>query len=414
MRSSLSIYAIGALMTGGILLRPFGLSEAVWAGLGVLLLLLLGLLPWSEVVAEVARGWDVYLFLVGMLLLAEIAREEGVFEWLSVHAGKAARGSAKRLFTLVYAVSVLVTVFLSNDATAVVLTPAVLAVARALRVERPLPHLLACAFVANAASFALPISNPANLVIYQSRLPSLGSWLSQYGLASVLALLSTYVCLYAAQRGALSGSIAVLQDAGPLRAGGRAASVGLVFSACALVLGSVQGGRLGPIAALAAAFTLGVVCAAQRTLPLRHLKGVAWGVLPLVASLFVWVAALRRAGLLGALASLLQELSARSPAAAPWASAGFTAIACNLFNNLPTGMLAAETLAEARASGALRRAVLIAVDLAPNLSVTGSLATLLWLGALRREGIVVRARDFFWWGLWVTPPALGAALLAAD
>jgi len=120
----------------------------------------------------IGKGTDIYLFLAGMMLLAELARREAVFDWLAGLAVRAARGSPPRLFMLVYAVGILVTVFLSNDATAVVLTPAVYAVVKKARTTA-LPYLLSCAFIANAASFVLPISNPANLVVYGKQLPSL-------------------------------------------------------------------------------------------------------------------------------------------------------------------------------------------------------------------------------------------------
>ena len=100
-----------------------------------------------------------------MMLLAEVARQEGLFDWLAAQAVRHSRGSAKRLFLIVYVVGTIVTVLLSNDATAVVLTPAVYAATRAAKVE-PLPYLFVCAFIANAASFVLPISNPANLVVF--------------------------------------------------------------------------------------------------------------------------------------------------------------------------------------------------------------------------------------------------------
>ena len=121
---------IAAIATAGVILRPFAWPEFIWAIVGALLLVALGLLPWQEALHGVARGADVYLFLVGMMLLAELARLEGLFDWLAAWAARLARGSARRLFALVFAVGTLVTVFLSNDATAVVLTPAVAAVVR--------------------------------------------------------------------------------------------------------------------------------------------------------------------------------------------------------------------------------------------------------------------------------------------
>ena len=192
-----AIVGIAALATAGVITRPFAWPEAVWAVAGALALALalLGLVPIHTAIDGVARGSDVYLFLIGMMLLGEVARHEGLFDWLAALATRLAKGSATRLFLLVYGVGVVVTVFLSNDATAVVLTPAVAAAARAARVEKPMPFLLLSAFVANAASFVLPISNPANLVVYGRDMPRLGAWLAQFAIPSVVAIVATYAVL---------------------------------------------------------------------------------------------------------------------------------------------------------------------------------------------------------------------------
>src|SRR5579863_10125170 len=110
-----------------MLLRPRGIAEAWWIGAGALLLVLLRLVPLKLAGHAIAEGTDVYLFLTGMMLLSELARHYGVFDWVASVAAEHARGSAARLFTLIYGAGILVTAFLSNDATAVVMTPAVLA-----------------------------------------------------------------------------------------------------------------------------------------------------------------------------------------------------------------------------------------------------------------------------------------------
>jgi arsenical pump membrane protein len=150
---------IAGLATAGIVARPWKLPEFVWAIAGAAFLVLFNVLPWQDAFSAAAKGTDVYLFLVGMMLLAEVARVEGLFDWLAVQAVRASKASQPRFFLIIYLVGTLVTVFLSNDATAVVLTPAVYAAARAAKVQ-PLPYLFVCAFIANAASFVLPISNP--------------------------------------------------------------------------------------------------------------------------------------------------------------------------------------------------------------------------------------------------------------
>jgi len=130
---------------------------------------------------------DVYLFLTGMMLLAELARQEGVFDWIAGLAVLQSRGSPACLFGLVYVAGIVVTVFLSNDATAVVLTPAVYAAVKKAQVEAR-PYLFSCAFIANAASFVLPISNPANLVVYGKTLPPLVAWLRIFAWPALIAI----------------------------------------------------------------------------------------------------------------------------------------------------------------------------------------------------------------------------------
>src|SRR5437867_2049073 len=230
-------WAIALLSAGGVIVRPWRLPEALWAVLGATALVVLSLLPWTDAVHAVARGNDVYLFLIGMMLLAELARSEGLFDWLAALAVRCARGSDERLFALVYAVGTAVTVFLSNDATAVVLTPAVYAAARAAGAP-PLPYLYVCAFVANAASFVLPISNPANLVVFGSHMPPLQSWLARFALPSVLAIAATYAALRLTQRGSLRQSIVHDIDLPDLPRGACVAAGGSGVAAIALLLAS--------------------------------------------------------------------------------------------------------------------------------------------------------------------------------
>src|SRR5712671_4054946 len=189
-----AIWGIVALALSGVIFRPWRLPEAVWAVLGATALVGLGLLSWTAAWRAIGQGTDVYLFLTGMMLLAELARREGLFDWLAAHAAQASKGSPARLFGLVYIVGIVVTAFLSNDATAVVLTPAVYAAAKAAK-AKPLPYLFICALIANAASFVLPISNPANLVLYDNHMPSLWPWLKQFAAPSAVAIIVTYIGL---------------------------------------------------------------------------------------------------------------------------------------------------------------------------------------------------------------------------
>jgi arsenical pump membrane protein len=404
-------WGIAGIATFGVIVRPWNLPEFTWAVAGAALLVLLDLLPWQDALAAAAKGMDVYFFLIGMMLLAEVARKEGLFDWLAAQAVQYSRGSAKRLFLIVYVVGTVVTVFLSNDATAVVLTPAVYAATRAAKVEA-LPYLFICAFIANAASFVLPISNPANLVVFGTQMPPLQDWLRYFALPSLVAIVATYIALRLTQRRALDASVAVVDETPPLTLGGKLAASGIALTAVVLLGASALGRDLGMPTFVAGAAVTIVVLVIGRQSPLPILKDVSWSVLPLVAGLFILVEGMNRTGVLPSLAHILKGAAAESPQITSWIAGVSVAIASNLINNLPMGLIAATTSQAAQVPGHVTGAILIGVDLGPNLSVTGSLATILWLIALRREGEHVAAWQFLKVGLVAMPPALLLALLA--
>jgi arsenical pump membrane protein len=406
---SLGIWVVVALSVAGLILRPFGWPEAVWAVGGAILLVIAGLLPAKAALHGVAEGTDVYLFLTGMMLLSELARREGLFDWLAAHVARRAGGSARKLFLLVYLMGTVVTVFLSNDATAVVLTPAVAAVVRAAGAKTPLPFLLICAFIANAASFVLPISNPANLVIYGAHIPPLLHWLPLYALPSLASILVTFAVLRFTQRAALREAVGTA-DAPPLSRGGALAAAGIAGTAILLLAVSGVGVSLGLPTFLAGCATAALVLIPQRQLPWPVLKDISWSVLPLVAGLFVLVAGLDASGLTAALSATLRRAAAAAPAQTAWAAGLLLGFGCNLVNNLPAGLIAGHAVQAAQVSEKIRAAVLIGVDLGPNLSVTGSLATILWLAALRREKLHVNAWTFLKLGIAIMPAALLCAL----
>ncbi len=406
-------WGIAAAATAGVIIRPFSWPEFIWAVTGAVLLVMLGLLSVPDALTGVEKGTDVYLFLTGMMLLAELARQKGLFDWLAAKAAKLAKGSATRLFTLVFCVGTVVTAFLSNDATAVVLTPAVAAMVKAADAKEPLPFLFICAFIANAASFVLPISNPANLVIYGSHMPPLLHWLPQYALPSVLAILATYFVLRWTQRERLRQEISSDIDVPELSAAGKAAALGIAGTAVVLLASSAFGVQLGLPTFLAGVATAALVLLRAKSGLLDVLKDISWSVLPLVAGLFVLVEALEKTGVTANLAALLHEAVQRSATLAAWASSVALAVGCNLVNNLPAGLVAGRVVDIAEVPDHVRSAVLIGVDLGPNLSVTGSLATILWLTALRREGQNVGAWAFLKLGALVMPPALLLAIASA-
>jgi arsenical pump membrane protein len=359
----------------------------------------------------VAKGGDVYLFLIGMMLLSEIARKEGLFDWLAVTTVNRAKRSTRRLFLLVYAAGAVVTAFLSNDAAAVVLTPAVYAATKAAKVEA-LPYLFICAFIANAGSFVLPISNPANIVLYGDHTPVLTMWLASFALPSAASIIATYVGLRLVVGRGIQETCESDVDVPAVTAGAWTALCGIGATAVVLLIVSALDAPLGAPTCLMGLLTAVVVWIRNREAPWSTLRGVSWAVLPLVAGLFVLVQALQASGVIELLASGLMKADRLAPLMTPWGAGAVIALGSNLMNNLPAGLIASATISAAHPSKHAVDALLIGVDLGPNLSVTGSLATILWLTAIRREGEDVGFWRFLKVGALVTPPALLLALAA--
>ena len=412
--SPVVVLPIAALSTAGVLARPFRVAEAWWAVSGAVLLLLTGQVDLAELGRAVGKGTDVYLFLIGMMLIAEMARTTGLFDWIAAQAVRQAKGSSSRLFCIVYAVGIVVTTFMSNDATAVVLTPAVMAAARAARLERPLPHLFACALIANAASFVLPVSNPANLVVFASRMPTLLAWFRLFLIPSAIAIAVTFLTLYWTQRTDLKLGMNAEVPVPPLSRDAKIVAFGIGMMAALLLASSALGVDLGWPTFVAGIATFAVVFLRARQSALTAAREMSWSVLPLVAGLFVLVAALTKIGVADELARLLKQLHATAPQWSIWAAGIATAVVANVANNLPAGLIAGATMTASHAASNVIAATLIGINLGPNLSVTGSLATVLWLTALRRDGIEVGFFQFLKVGVIVMPLALLPCLYAVS
>ena len=395
-----------------MLTRPRGIPEVWWISGGALLLIVLRLVPLKLAGQAVAKGSDVYLFLTGMMLLSELAREQGVFDWVASVAVRGAKGSCSRLFLLVYGVGTLVTIFMSNDATAVVLTPAILTAVRKAKVA-PLPYLFVCALIANAASFVLPISNPANLVVFHTGMPPLGKWLADFGVPSLLSIVVTFFVMRFLFREDLSKSIDCEVEDAKLSGNGKLVLTGLALMIAVLLTASAMKKDLGLPTCLAALMITAVVSIKAKSNPIKLAREISWATLLLVAGLFVMVDAVESQGALNFTQQWLAWASHLGQNVGALVVGFVVGVANNIVNNLPLGLVAGGTIQAAHVKGLIANAVLIGVDLGPNLSVTGSLATILWLLALRKDSGGEKLDVSFWKFLRVGAVAMPVALFAA-
>ncbi len=377
--------------------------EALAAAGGAALLVAVGALSVADARDAIGDLGPTVGFLAALLVLAEGCRREGLFEAMGGLMAAGARGSPRRLLALVFAVAATVTAVLSLDATVVLLTPIVFATAARLRTS-PRPHVYACSHLANSASLLLPVSNLTNLLAFHA------SGLSFLRFAGLMALPTG--AAVAVEWIVLTRFFAVELDR-PRRArtgdGERPALPRFALTVVALTLAgfglsSVVG--IAPVwVAVAGAAAITAPAIARRTTTARTLVLAAEpSFLVFVLGLGVIVRAASDNGLTDAARALLP-----SGVALPelLAVAAVSAILANLVNNLPATLILVPVAAPSGAAAVL--AVLVGVNVGPNLTYVGSLATLLWRRVLHVEDHEVELGEFVRLGALTVPAGLVAA-----
>jgi arsenical pump membrane protein len=413
--SSAPLAAVIFIVTIGLVIaRPWRLIEASAAALGAGAMVLTGLVSPGDAAADVAGHWNVLLFFVGLTGAAAVAERSGLFEALAGTSARASAGSPRRLLAAVLAAGAIVAALLSNDAAALVLTPVVYVLVARFGLS-PLPYVLACTFVADAASIALPVSNPVNVIV-SDRLgvnaASLVPVLMPAALASVLALLGCLFIIYRRQLPARSPLVPDSDSWASWSAVPQPLLAGFALAVAAFAVASALNVPLGPTMVAVWLLLLGVEWTSRRTR--RPFDGIGWSLLVFVASMGILVDGLSSAGITAWLAQVILGQVRDSPAAVMIVTAFAAAVGSNLVNNLPAAFVFADAVHGAGLSTASAHAAaigtIIGADLGPNLTPVGSVATLLWFVLLRQRGLEVSTWSYIRIGLIVTPVTILAAL----
>jgi arsenical pump membrane protein len=383
--------------------RPRGLPEVTAAAPAALLAVVLGLVSWADAWHEVGTLGPTVGFLAAILVLAQLADEDGVFGYAGRLAARAGRGSPVRLLTVVFGIAATITAVLSLDATVVLLTPVVLVTATNLGVP-PKPHTYACTHLANSASLPLPISNLTNLLAFAACGLSFATFAGVMVLPWLAVIGVEYLVFRRFFVRDLSGAV---QDepAEP----GRPPVYALVVLAATLVgFGVLEPLGVAPAwVALAGAAALAVPRLRRR--PLRRTVPRELRRLVLAANapfcLFVFalgivVLAVRSTGLGGLVTRLAPE---HATLLGLLGTAVLAAVLANLLNNLPATLVLVPVVAH---SPGLVLAVLLGVNIGPNLTYVGSLATLLWRQILHARDYPPRTSEFLALGALTVPAGL--------
>ena len=380
-----------------VAVRPWSIADWTWPLAGAVLVVLLGAESPAAAVTAVASQWNVLLFILGLMTISAAADRSGVFAWVADVLLDRARGSRRRLFAYLFGAGAALTIVMSNDATAIVFTPVVYRAVAGRGIDA-LPYLYACTFAADTASFGLPFSNPANLLVLPR--PQLAAFAEHLFVPMVIAVVLNLAIFTVFFRRQLRGSYHA-PAAAPLSGRMRATMVAMGAVAVAYVAALVFDVPLGPVAFAGALLVLAVA----RITPKAASAGVGWSTFVLLAGMFVLLDAVVHEGAVAwALGALHEE--ARHGALSALLSATFgSALAANVFNNLPVAVISGAVAAHGIGSP-LAYALIAGVDLGPNMTTTGSLATILWLGIVRSRGFRVSPFEYLRLGVLIVPLSL--------
>ena len=404
---SLLVVAIFVITMGMVLLRPRGISEAVWTVLGAVVMLAIGAVSPTAAAGQLVANLNVFAFFLGMMAITTAASASGSFDRGAALAARLAGGRIWLLYVMVFGFGWVVALFFSNDAAALVLTPAVYAIVLRLRLD-PLPFMFAANIVANAGSLGLPVSNPVNMLAVTRYHIGLAAYLAHMAPAALaVGLVNLLACLWLF-RARLEGRA---EEQTSKAAVGSRDDWFLVLIGAGYLTAAALGWPLGMVAAAGGLAFLAYLEICGR-LQLRQVASeLSWALFPYLAGLLVMVDGLERAGITQHLAGLLTGTSSGLGSVA--LTAASAALGSNLINNIPMDlvMLAALGSLGTGLRSNLVYATLIGCDLGPNLTPVGSLSTMLWLLLLRRRGIDISTRAFVRVGLILTPIGLGAGIL---
>ena len=402
MELTLALVAL-AVVLAFAMVKPRGWPEAVVALPAAGLLIAAGVVPLRDAAHEVAQLLPVVLFLAAVLVLAQLCDDEGLFAAAGAAMARTAGQNTSGLLAKVFVIGAATTAVLSLDATVVLLTPVVLATARVLSVPAR-PHAYATAHLANTASLLLPVSNLTNLLAFSA------AGLSFLHFTAVMApsWLAAVAVEFLLLRWVFARDLAVRPEPQPAAAPVRVPVFVLVVLALTLVGFAVTSllGFSPAWAALAGVVVLGVRALARRdTSVARIARAADVPFLVFVLCLGVVVNGLMLHGLESVMRNVLPD---GNTLLALLGIAAVAAVLSNVVNNLPAVLVLLPLVSASGPAAVL--AMLLGVNIGPNLTYVGSLANLLWRSVVRRD-IPAGFREFSRIGLITTPLTLIVAVL---